>query len=127
MAIAEILSKLRASTTIKTLLNATVADDRIYAVPTNYTGNCITWQAYTVSENKIVNNTRLTITIISDTMTQSFSIEQAVGAALLTLGDAPLTSKIHLVELSGGGTLYDYERQKHHRTLYYTVISRSDL
>lgn len=124
--ITEILTTLRSNDNLKSLLGGTAADSRIYATHTNYLGNCIVYSEYTTSANKITDMTRLTINIITDTLARAHDIESEVKESLLTLADNPLTNNILQVGLSGGGSLYDYDRQKHHRTLYFTIISRSE-
>ena len=123
--ITEILTVLKSNTTLASLLSATQQNSRIYATHTDYLGNCIIYNEYTTAANKITNNTRLTISIIADSLAKTHSIEDEVKESLLTLADNPLTTNILQVSLSGGGSIYDYDRQKHHRTLYFTIISRS--
>ena len=124
--IREILTALKDNTTLASLLSATTQESRIYATHTDYLGNCIVYSEYTTSANKITEITRLTINIIADTLAKTHSIESEVKESLLTLADNPLTTNILQVGLSGGGSIYDYDRQKHHRTLYFTIISRSE-
>lgn len=124
--ITELLGVLRQSLTLKTLLGGTLTDDRIYAKHTDYLGKCLIYDDYTTAANKIMENTRLTITIVADKLSEIHTIEGEVKETILTLADNPLTNKILQVELNGGGSLYDYDRQKHHRTLYFTIISRSE-
>lgn len=121
--ILELLSALRANSTIQELLGG----DHIYAKHTDYLGNCVLYENYTTAANKIAENTRLTITLVADNLSLIASLEQEVKDAILTLADNPLTQNILQVELNGGGGLYDYDRQKHHRTLYFTIISRSEI
>lgn len=124
--ITEILTVLKSNTTLASLLSATQQNSRIYATHTDYLGNCIVYSEYTTSANKITEITRLTINIITDTLALAHSIEDEVKESLLTLADNPLTTRILQVTLNGGGSIYDYDRQKHHRTLYFTINSRSE-
>lgn len=123
--ITEILTALKGNAALASLLSATAQDSRIYATHTEYLGNCIVYSEYTTAANKITDNTRLTINIITDSLAKAHSIEDEVKKSLLTLADNPLTTNILQVSLSGGGSIYDYDRQKHHRTLYFTITSRS--
>lgn len=125
--ITEILGVLRQNNALKSLLGGTTTEDRIYAKHTDYLGKCLIYDDYTTAANKITDNTRLTITIVADKLSEIHTIEKEVKRSILTLADTPLTHKILQVELNGGGSLYDYDRQKHHRTLYFTIISRSEI
>lgn len=118
----ELLAVLKANATLMNLLGG----EKIYAKHTDYLGNCIIYDAYTTYANKITENTRLTVTIVAETLSLVHQIESEVKEAILTLADNPLTNTILQVELNGGGSLYDYDRQKHHQTLYFTILSRSE-
>ena len=125
--IVDLLTILRANTTLRQQLDATAAEDHIYARHTDYTGKCLIYDVYTTLANKIQEQNRLTITIVAETLSEIDTIEEEVKRSILTLADNQLTNNILQVELNGGGSLYDYDRQKHHRTLYFTLISRSEI
>ena len=123
----DILNVLKSNSRLLQLVGGTKADSRIYARHTDYLGNCIIYDEYTTAANKITENTRLTVTIVADKISLVHSIEEEIKRSILTLADKPLTNNILQVEVNGGGSLYDYDRQKHHRTLYFTVITRSEI
>lgn len=123
--IIQLLNILRSNNSLKLLLGGTVEDDKIYATHTSQLGECLLYEYHTTAANKITDITRLTITIITDTLSKSSAIEAEVKQSIITLADNKLTNTILQVELNGGGSLYDYDRQKHHRTLYFTILSRS--
>lgn len=121
--IIDLLAVLRANSKLTDLLGG----EHIYAKHTDYLGNCVIYDDYTTAANKITENTRLTITLVADRLSLIHSLAEEVKDSLLTLADNRLTNSILQVELNGGGSLYDYDRQKHHRTLYFTIISRSEI
>lgn len=121
--IVDLLAVLRANSKLTTLLGG----EHIYAKHTDYLGNCVIYDDYTTAANKITENTRLTITLVADHLSLIHSLAKEVKDSILTLADNQLTQNILQVELNGGGSLYDYDRQKHHRTLYFTIISRSEI
>lgn len=104
------------------LKNAT--DVTVYATHTDYTGDCVVYEEYPTSSDKVREITRLTVNIIAGSKAKSIEIEDEIKTAVLTLGDNPLSTNVLKAELSGGGNLYDYDRQKHHRTLYFTIYRR---
>lgn len=121
--IIDLLAVLRTNSKLTTLLGG----EHIYAKHTDYLGNCVIYDDYTTAANKITENTRLTITLVADRLSLVHSLAKEVKDSILTLADGQLTNTILQVELNGGGSLYDYDRQKHHRTLYFTIISRSEI
>ena len=104
-----------------------IGENNIYPIQTNYLGDCVIYDAYTTSHNKIIQETRLQITIIADKLSTTLAIEQEIEKILLTLGDTSLNNTILQVEANGGGSLYDNSRRKNHRIVYFNIISRSEL
>lgn len=109
------------------VLNNLLGDKHIFLAPTNYTGEAIIYSWLPVSSDKIKRLDKLEINVITDTQLKGIQIEQRLKEVLLTLGDTPLVPGIHDVNLNGGGNLYDYERQKNHRILYFYITSREDI
>ena len=100
--------------------------DRIEPVETDYMGSCALYDYVPVADDKITQQSRLQITIIADTIARAMEADRRVRTLLLTYADRALTKDILQVEVSGGASLYDYERKKHHRSTYYTIQARSD-
>ena len=98
----------------------------IYPTETSYTGECLIYRIVPLSDDAITQVNRFEIQIISNSMAKAIDIEKRVKRLILTLADTPLTTKILKVVQNGGGTLYDSERKKHHRTLFFEILSRSE-
>ena len=90
----------------------------VYPAPTDCLDDCVLYNFYTEAQSDGAQKVRLQITIVCSTMEKTLQIEERIKTILLTLGDKPLTTNILQVALNGGGTLYDYAREKHHRILY---------
>ena len=101
--------------------------DNIYLAPTSYLGECIVYQWLPVSSDRIKRLDKLEINIITETQSKGFKIEKRLKELLLTLGDKPLMDGIQDCNLNGGGNLFDYERQKNHRILYFYILSKEDI
>lgn len=106
------------------VINAMIGS-HIYANATTYMGDCIVYEFYPVSNDKIKKHSRLKITIIAQDIAHTEMIENRVNDVILTLGDEKLVADILHVEQNGGGTLFDAERNKQHRILYYDVLQRT--
>lgn len=96
----------------------------IYPAQTDYLGDCVLYSYHTTLSNKITQQTRLQITIIAGTTAKTAQIEERIKYLILTYGDDPLTDNILQTQLNGGGTLYDSDRMKHHRILYFDILQR---
>lgn len=96
----------------------------MYATPCTYRGNCITYNWLPVTSDKIKTTDKLEMHIITDTMLDSVPVEARVKELLLTLGDEPLSGEIRNAYLNGGGNLFDEERQKNHRILYFYILAK---
>lgn len=125
--IKEIIGELESNSTLLSLLKATQTDKHIYAKHTDYLGDCIIYESYGVAADKVKETQRLTITIVASTLSLTHQIEKEIKRSILTLADNPLTNNILQVGLTGGGSLYDYDRQKHHTNLYFTLTTRSEI
>ena len=96
----------------------------IYPTHTDYLGDCVLYSFHTTLSDKITEQCRLQITIIAGTISKTAQIEERIKYLILTFGDNPLTNDILQVELNGGGTLYDNDRMKQHRILYFDILKR---
>ena len=99
----------------------------VYPAPTDCLDDCVLYNFYTEAQSDGAQKVRLQITIVCSTMEKTLQIEERIKTILLTLGDKPLTTNILQVALNGGGTLYDYAREKHHRILYFDILKRGVL
>lgn len=104
-----------------------IGENNIYPIQTEYLGNCVIYDAYTTSHNKIIQETRFQVTIVASKLSTTLAIEQEIEKLMLTLGDTPLSNTILQVEANGGGSLYDNNRRKNHRIIYFNILSRSEL
>lgn len=118
----EIIDILKNSAALRPLIG-----DNIYPNFTTYLGDCIVYTWNTTYNDRAVKRQRLKITIIASDLEKAEAIETEVGALLLTLGDAPLTRNIVSVKQNGGGDLYDTDRKKNHRIMYFDTTMRSGL
>lgn len=104
-----------------------IGENNIYPIQTEYLGDCVIYDAYTTSHNKIIQETRFQITIVASKLSTTLAIEQEIEKLMLTLGDTPLSNTILQVEANGGGSLYDNNRRKNHKIIYFNILSRSEL
>ena len=96
----------------------------LYSNHTEYLGDCVLYDFYTIHQDKKVQKIRLQITIIAEKVSKVVEMENRINGLLLTLGDNSLTNNILQVEQNGGGSLFDENRRKYHRYLYYDIIKR---
>lgn len=101
-----------------------IGKNHIYLAPTNYTGEAIVYSFVPVSSDKIKRLDRLEMNVITDTASKGFEIEERLKHLLLTFGDQPLLNGIQDCYLNGGGNIFDYERQKYHKILYFYILSK---
>ena len=120
MMIEEIVSILRNDDGLTQLLNG----NHVYASPCTFKGDCIVYNLVPVNADKIKATDKLEIQIITDTILKGAAIESRIKELLLTLGDEPLTANIREVYLNGGGSLFDEERQKNHKILYFYILTK---
>lgn len=104
-----------------------IGENNIYPIQTEYLGDCVIYDAYTTSHNKIIQEIRFQVTIVASKLSATLAIEQEIEKLMLTLGDTPLSNTILQVEANGGGSLYDNNRRKNHRIIYFNILSRSEL
>lgn len=122
MIIEEIVSILNNSDVLISLLGG----EHIYPYQTDYLGECVIFQLVPQVDNKAHQTMRIQLSIIAETISKAILIEKVLKQLLLTKGDEPLTNNILQVEANGGGSLYDYNRQKYHHYIYLDIISRSE-
>ena len=120
MMIEEIVSILRNDEGLTQLLNC----NHVYASPCTFKGDCIVYNLVPVNADKIKTTDKLEIQIITDTILKGAAIESRIKELLLTFGDEPLTANIREVYLNGGGSLFDEERQKNHKILYFYILTK---
>lgn len=120
MVLDEIISLLRNDSKLTNLFGS----KKIYAKPCTDLGECIVYDFTSVSADKITATNRLEIHIVTNTIEKGLQAEQAVKDVLLTFGDEKLSQLIRDVYLNGGGSLYDEERKKHHKILYFYIKSK---
>ena len=97
----------------------------LYPNYTTYLGNCIVYTFHTYYNDRKVKKQRLRITVITETLEQGDAVENRIAELLLTLGDNDSPAGPLEVQQSGGGNLYDDNRHKNHRILYYDCLLRS--
>ncbi len=122
--IKEVVSILNNSAALQALFDGM---NRIYPYTTDYLGDCVIYQVFPQSDNKAVNKIRIQISIIADTLDKALSVESIIKKLLLTIGDEPLTQNILQVEQNGGGSLFDYGRNKYHHYMYFDITGRSEI
>lgn len=120
MTITELIRILKDDKQLASLLGGV----HVYATPCTYKGDCIVYNWVPVRSDKIKTTDKLELHIITSTILDSVAIEARVKELLLTIGDEPLTENIREVFLNGGGNLFDEERQKNHRILYFYILAK---
>lgn len=121
--IEELVSIMNNSNDLVSLLNG----QHIYPYLTDYLGECVIYQITPQIDNKAHQTLRVQLSIITETLSKALEIEKVLKQLLLTIGDQPLTDNILQVEANGGGSLYDYNRQKYHHYIYLDIVCRSEL
>ena len=113
---------------ILTLYNDPILNElighHIYPNYTTYTGDCIVFNFHTYYNDRKVKKQRLRLTIITTTLDLGDKVEDRVAELILTLGDCDNGAELLEVQQSGGGNLYDDNRHKNHRILYYDCLER---
>lgn len=96
----------------------------IYPFGTEKIENCIIYNLIPISSNKIIEENRLEITVISLDMETGLKIVEKIKQELITLGDKPLTNNILTINLNGGGSLENLETNTFHFKAFFNVKSR---
>lgn len=80
---------------------------------------CVVYKYYKTSQFHY----RLDIRAMASTFAEVDELANAIDEALQDVGDKEALQNISIT-LNGGGTLFDYENNLHHRILYYDVVSK---
>ena len=86
--------------------------------------NCIVYNFVTLTSDKVKEQNRLEITIISKSMSDGLKILEGVKEILLTRGDEQLTDRILSIALNGGGSLENLETNTFHFKANFIVLSK---
>lgn len=86
--------------------------------------DCIVYNFVPIKSDKIKEQNKLEITVISDSMASGLKILSEVKEALLTFGDTPLSDNILEVTLNGGGSLENLETDTFHFKAYFIVENK---
>ena len=80
----------------------------------------VIYEWHTLAFDGVKETVRLKLNIVAATMERTLEILDRVNAAIVPMGDAPLTGSAPVCRLNGGGWLSDGER--HVRIAYYELI-----
>lgn len=83
-------------------------------------GRGVIYEWHTVAFDGVKETVRLKLSIVAETMEETLAMLDAVNAAIVPVGDNPLTGRAPVCRLNGGGWLSDGER--HVRIAYYELI-----
>lgn len=86
--------------------------------------DCIIYNFVPLTSDKIKEQSRLEITVITKSMGDGLEILEGVKEILLTRGDEQLTDNILNVALNGGGSLENLETNTFHFKANFIVLSR---
>lgn len=86
--------------------------------------DCIIYNFVPLTSDKIKEQNRLEITVISQSMEKGLKILSEVKEALLTFGDEQKTDNILEIALSGGGSLENLETNTFHFKAFFVVKNR---
>ena len=96
----------------------------IYPFGTEKIENCIIYNLIPISSNKIIEQNRLEITVISLDMQIGLKMLENIKQALITLGDKSLTNNILAINLNGGGSLENLETNTFHFKAFFNIKSK---
>lgn len=85
---------------------------------------CIVYNFVPLTCDKVKEQNRLEITVISKSMRKGLEMIKQIKDVLLTLGDDPKTNNILEVTLNGGGSLENLETNTFHFKAFFIVKSR---
>ncbi|AMJ40697.1 hypothetical protein [Anaerotignum propionicum] len=86
--------------------------------------DCIVYNFIPLTSDKIKEQNRLEVTVISKSMEKGLKILEDVKNLLITQGDEQLTDSILNVALNGGGSLENLETNTFHFKANFIVLSR---
>lgn len=84
----------------------------------------ILYKFYPVSNDGVVSQDRLEITVISQDLKQGYTILDKVKQSLLTVGDNQFNEDILTISLNGGGALENLSTNTYHLKAYFIVTTR---
>lgn len=93
--------------------------------PTKRIDNVIMYEVTPISNDGIKQQRRVQLTTVCDTEEQWDVVYDRICELLVTKDDRPLTDKILSVAVNGGGSLYDTDRNKYHKTIFLIITTRS--
>lgn len=96
----------------------------IHPFGTEIIENCIVYNLIPISSNKIIEQSRLEITVIALAMETGLKMIEDIKGVLLTLGDNSLTNNILEIILNGGGSLENLETNTFHFKAFFNIKSR---
>ena len=102
MVLDELLQLLKSDAELQLLLNATPQDPKIYPLATHKIQDCIVYNLATLMSDHVIEQHRLSMTVISKGLIKALTISSKVKNILLTLGDEPKTEHILEITLNGG-------------------------
>ena len=114
MVLNDILLILNNDSELKTLVSG------VYAFGTDVIPS-IVYEYSELTNNKVVGQARLTLTIITKDYEINQKAYKRVKQLLLTLGDEKLNNEILEIALNGGGTLYNKESSTIHNKAIFIV------
>ena len=86
--------------------------------------NCIVYNFIPVSSDRVKEQNRLEITVISKDVKQGLNILEEVKNALLTFGDEQKTDNILEIALNGGGSLENLETDTVHFKAFFVIKNK---
>lgn len=117
--IPEIRAILLADQSIMSIVNEVVPS------PTKRLDNVIIYEVSPISDDGIKQVSRVKLTTVCDTEEQWAVASERIRELLITKDDRPLTQTILSVAVNGGGSMYDADRKKYHKSIYLNITTRS--
>lgn len=93
--------------------------------PTERLDNVIIYEVSPVSDDGIKLVSRVKLTTVCDTEAQWAEASERIRELLITKDDRPLTHTILSVAVNGGGSAYDSDRKKYHKSIFLNIMTRS--
>lgn len=102
-----------------------IGKDKVFLLDSDKVQEQIIFNLVPVTDNKIIRQYRLEITIIAFDMTKIDAVSNRVKEILITLADEE-KGKILDCALSGGGLLRNYDTNTLHQKLYFGLKTRGE-
>lgn len=96
----------------------------LYPFGSDIIEDCIVYNFVPLTSDKIKEQNRLEITVISKDIETGLIILEKIKGLLLTLGDNKLTDDILEISLNGGGSLENLETNTFHFKAFFIVKNR---